>query len=83
MHSQRPTKGKPLMHSAAFELAIKQTRCRGKAAEAARQVLVGGSSQADAAASYNVSRNAVSKVCRRIIEAGLRLGACPMCGRPR
>jgi transposase len=83
MQSRKQIRGRPRMHGAAFDLAIKQTRCNGRAAEAARLVLVGGKSQSEAAAEVNVSKFAVSKACRRIIEAGLSLGACPMCGRPR
>jgi hypothetical protein len=74
-------KEKRLLSGVAFDFAVKQTRCAGSGAKAARDVLVGGMSNADAAKKHGTTRQNVNRVVNRISQSALRLGSCPMCGR--
>ena len=74
-------KERRILSGVVFDFAIKQTRCSGKGAKAARDVLVFGMSNSEAAKNNGTSRQNVNRVVNRIINAALRLGSCPMCGR--
>jgi len=72
-----------VINEVAFKLALKQTRMEeGRTVDACRDVLVHALSGSEAARKHGISKQAVSQAVKRIKESALKLGACPMCGRP-
>lgn len=66
------------MNAKNFQKAVRQQRLRGTATiKACRLVLVGGDTQAAAAAKIGVTEALVSRALKR-----LRSNSCPTCGRP-
>lgn len=72
---------KRIMSAIAFDFAAKQTRSKGRAYAAARDVLVNGMGSTEAASVHGTTKQNVNRAVNRIVDASLRLGSCPMCGR--
>lgn len=66
---------------AAFNVATRQSRMKGKALKAAKAVLVNGADMVAEAEALGISRQSVSACIRRVkANAFEKLGACPTCG---
>lgn len=69
------------LSEAAFKVATEQSRMKGKALDAAYQVLVHEKDMVSEADARGISRQSVAACIRRIkVNAFDKLGACPMCG---
>lgn len=65
-----------------FNTIVSRTRMKGKALDAAREVLVLGLTPARAAERHGITRQRVSACVTRLVNNAVNeMGACPCCGQ--
>lgn len=64
-----------------FEAVVSRSRMKGRALNAARDVLINGVLPIKAAETHGISRQRVGYAVKGISRNALKLGACPCCGQ--